>query len=480
MNGHTSNPGREPTARDNGTILLVGVSHRTASVDLRERIDFAVRGLGDAVRALAAKVPGREGVVLSTCNRAELYVACDDAEGTRRDLVEFLHEFHALPAGTLDGAIYSHLDNKAVEHLFRVASGLDSLVVGEPQILGQVKEAYSTASAERTVGPMLNRLFHWAFAVGKRVRSATGIGDGAVSVSYAAVTLAKKIFGDLRGRSVLVVGAGEMGKLTAVHLKAQGIERVVITSRTAVRAASLAAALDASSIPFEQLRAALGHADIVVTATGASRPVISRDDVEAAVRSRRGEPLFIIDIALPRDVEEAAGDLEDIFLYNIDDLQAIVRDNLSRRDAEVTHASTLVAEEAERFTQWQRSRNAIPTVVALRQRFDAIRRSELSRLSPRLGCLPAETRDRVEEITRLIVEKLLLTPTEQLKSIADPNMVVTYSEALARLFDLDPNGKATRRGCPSPLSRTAAEHREAEASPAQQEAEGGAPAGKVG
>jgi glutamyl-tRNA reductase len=418
-------------------LLLVGISHRTAPVELRERVDFQARGVADALGALAARGSTREVVVVSTCNRAELYVACDEAAGTRADLVKFLSDFNEVAPADLAPHVYHVADLDAARHLFRVAAGLDSLVVGEPQILGQVKEAHTVATDAHTAGPVLNRLFHTSFVVGKRVRTETGLGSGAVSVSYAAVALARKIFGDIAGRSVAVIGAGEMGKLTALHLKSQGVQRVTIISRTMAHAARTAEAIGgASAAPWDEMDAVLGASDIVVTATGAASPILTKAHIESVMRPRRNRPLFIIDIAMPRDVESAAGEIEQVFLYNIDDLQATVRENLARRASEVARAEVIVGEEVEKFGAWFRSRGAIPTVVALRQRFEAIRRAELERLDFKLSALPPEARARVDEITHLIVEKLLLTPTEQLKALGDADTVGAYSEALTRLFGL--------------------------------------------
>jgi len=418
-------------------LLLVGISHRTAPVELRERIDFQARGVADALRALAERGSAREAVVVSTCNRAELYVACDEAAATRQDLVRFVSEFNGVAAGELAPHVYDVTDLDVARHLFRVAAGLDSLVMGEPQILGQVKEAHTVATDVHTSGPVLNRLFHASFAVGKRVRTETGLGSGAVSVSYAAVSLARKIFGDLSGRSVAVIGAGEMGKLTALHMKSQAVTHVTIVSRTIAHAARTAEAIGgASAAPWEELDAVLGASDIVITATGAASPILTKAHIEAVMRPRRNRPLFIIDIAMPRDVEAAAGEIEQVFLYNIDDLQATVRENLARRASEVARAETIVNEEVEKFGGWFRSRGAIPTVVALRERFEMIRRAELDRLDFKLSSLPPEARARVDEITHLIVEKLLLTPTEQLKALGNSESVGAYTEALTRLFAL--------------------------------------------
>ena len=423
-------------------LLLVGISHRTAPIEVRERVDFQTRTVAaEALAALAARGSAREAVIVSTCNRAELYVACDEAATTRADLVRFLADFNGVAPADLTPHLYDVTDLDMARHLFRVAAGLDSLVVGEPQILGQVKDAHTVATDAQTSGPVLNRLFHASFAVGKRVRTETGLGSGAVSVSFAAVSLARKIFGDITGRSVAVIGAGEMGKLTAMHLKSQGVQHVTILSRTMAHAARTAEAIGgASAAPWDEMDSVLAASDIVVTATGAASPILTKARIEQVMRPRRNRPLFVIDIAMPRDVEPAAGEIEQVFLYNIDDLQATVRENLARRSSEVARAEAIVAEEVEKFGAWFRSRGAIPTVVALRQKFEAIRRAELDRLDFKLSALPPEARARVDEITHLMVEKLLLMPTEQLKALGDAETVGAYSEALTRLFGLaDPD-----------------------------------------
>ena len=416
-------------------LFAVGLSHRTAPVELRECVDFTRGGVEAALAALASRGEARELVVLSTCNRAEIY-AIGDTDATADGVARFFSEYHNIPHAEMTAHLYVHRGPDAARHLFRVAAGLDSLVVGEPQILGQVKAAYGVASDGQFTAALTNRLFHSAFTVGKRVRAETGLGEGAVSVSYAAIALAKKIFGDLKGRSVLVLGAGEMAKLTGIHLHAQHVKQITITSRTLAPAQSLAARLDALAVPWEGLDAALTAADIVVTATGAAEPVLTRARVEDAMRPRRNRPLFIIDIAVPRDVESAVGNLDQVFLYNIDDLRTIVQENLARRGAELARAEAIVDEEVAKYTAWMASREIVPTVVALRQRFETIRRAELERLEPKLAGLPPEARERIDEVTRLIVEKLLLTPTEQLKSVSDEAMIVAYADALNRLFRL--------------------------------------------
>ena len=416
-------------------LFAVGLSHRTAPVELRETVDFARKGLENALAELSGRGAGRELVVLSTCNRAEIY-AVGDTDETAEQVGRFFSDYHEIPYDHVRDHLYVHRGPDAARHLFRVAAGLDSLVVGEPQILGQVKAAYAVASDGQYTAALTNRLFHSAFTVGKRVRSETGLGEGAVSVSYAAIALAKKIFGDLNGRAVLILGAGEMAKLTGIHLQAQHVRQITIASRTLSTAQNLAARLDGVAVAWDRIDRALSSADIVVTATGASEPVLTRARVDEAMRHRRNRPLFVIDIAVPRDVDPAVGQLDQVFLYNIDDLRTIVQENLARRGAELARAEAIVDEEVARYAAWMQSREIVPTVVALRQRFEAIRRAELQRLEPKLSGLPPEAKARVDEVTRLIVEKLLLTPTEQLKAVSDEAMIVAYADALNRLFSL--------------------------------------------
>ncbi len=426
-------------------LFAVGLSHRTAPVDLRECVDFARGGLDIALGALASQGVGREVVVLSTCNRAEIY-AVGDTDATAEGVGRFFSEYHKLPHAAVAEHLYLRRGADAARHLFRVAAGLDSLVVGEPQILGQVKAAYSTASDLNYTGTLTNRLFHSAFAAGKRVRAETGLGEGAVSVSYAAIALARKIFGHLKGRSVLILGAGEMAKLTGVHLQAQQVKEIAIASRTFAAAEGLAAHLGGRAVAWQALDDALADADIVITATGAAEPVLTRSRMEDVMRPRRSRPVFVIDIAMPRDVEPGVGDLDQVFLYNIDDLQTIVKENLARRGEELVRAESIVEEEVARFTSWMQSREVVPTVVALRQRFETIRKGELARLEPKMAGLPPEARARIDEVTRLIVEKLLLTPTEQLKGLSDEATATAYADALSKLFSLQETGIAVRDG----------------------------------
>lgn len=418
-------------------LFLLGASHHSAPVDVRERIDFARRGIPETLAGIVESTGLAEVVVLSTCNRAEIYTHSGTPGPLADTLAGFMSAFHDVPEPELAPHLYHRQGGDAARHLFRVVAGLDSLVVGEPQILGQVKDAFSIASERGFTGAALNRLFHTSFSVGKRVRSETGLGEGAVSVSYAAISLARKIFGDLAGRRALVVGAGEMAELTATHLRSQRLGRIGVANRSAARAAVLAAKVDGVAVPWEGITAELTTTDIVLTATGAPSWLLTRAQVAEAMRPRRDRPLFMIDIGVPRDVEPSASHVEQVFLYNIDDLQSIVRENLARRQAQVDRAERMVREEVDGFMRWLRSRGAIPTVVALRRHFEQTRQQELARLAPKLSSLSPADRARVDEVTRLLVERLLSSPTQQLKAAPDEDAVAADADTLSRLFGLD-------------------------------------------
>ena len=433
-------------------LFLLGASHHSAPINLRERIDFTRRGEVEALAELAKLSGLSEAVILSTCNRSEIYAACDDPRQMRETFATFLSTYHDVPESELKPHLYTRTNADAARHLFRVAAGLDSLVVGEPQILGQVKDAFTTASEQNHTGVFLNRLFHWSFGAGKQVRSETGIGEGAVSVSYAAISLARKIFGDLSSLRILLVGAGEMAELTATHFRSQQVRRIGVANRTASHATTLAARIDGDVVAWENISSELASSDIAVTATGSASPILTRNDIAAAMKTRRVRPLFIIDIGVPRDVEPASGEIEQVFLYNIDDLQSIVKENMARRQTQVDAAELMVDAEVEKFMSWLHSRAAIPTIVALRERFNSIRQAELARLEPKLAKLTPDARARLEEVTRLLVEKLLLGPTTQLKATPDEESVAAYAEALNRLFNLQDQASSPESETPNPLN----------------------------
>jgi glutamyl-tRNA reductase len=400
------------------TLSLIGVNHKTAPIELRERIAISREELPEVTRALAA-VPGvAECMIVSTCNRVEILTAI---ESPAIDLSRFLQEHFGLDPALLKAHLYEHRDQEAVRHLFRVAASLDSMVVGEPQILGQVKEAFAVARTAGTVGGQLEHLLQGAFAAAKRVRSETEIGSNSVSIASVAVDLARKIFGSLQGRTVFLVGAGKMSELAARHLVQQGAGAILVTNRTLERAQRMADQFKGRVIPFEQLHEAASEADIVITSTGAPHPIFRREHGQAFLHKRRNRPMFFIDIAVPRDVDPAMNKLEGIFVYDIDDLQSVAASHLAERSREANQAEVLIAGEVERFHQRQRTVNVAPAIVALQRQAEELRQTELRRIQARLGSLTAEQAAAIEALTRGLVNKFLHPPMQALKQAAREN-----------------------------------------------------------
>jgi glutamyl-tRNA reductase len=397
------------------SLVLIGVNHKTAPIALRERVAFSRDELPEAIRALAA-VPGvAECMVLSTCNRVELLAVVDSP---KIDLTQFLSQYFALDPALLVQHLYEHRDRKAVEHLFRVAASLDSMVVGEPQILGQVKEAYAVARAEGTMGCQLETLLQSAFAAAKRVRSETEIGANSVSIASVAVELARKIFGSLEGRTVFLVGAGKMSELAARHLVQQGAGTILVANRTQERARCLAAPFGGRVVPMEQLYEFASQADIVISSTSAPHAIFRREQGQAFLRQRRNRPMFFIDIAVPRDVDPEMGKLEGIFVYDIDDLQQIAAAHMAERGHQATDAEALIAAEVERFHRRHLALNVKPAIMALQQQAEEIRQTELQRAQSRLGALSAEQLAAIEALTHGLVNKFLHPPMQALKRAA--------------------------------------------------------------
>ncbi|HEX5726446.1 MAG TPA: glutamyl-tRNA reductase [Longimicrobiaceae bacterium] len=425
------------------TLAVVGASHRTAPIEVRERLAFGRAELPAALARLAAEARG-EAVLLSTCNRTEVYLALpgggDGAEAARGLLASRLGAEAAGAARWL----YEHRDRAAAAHLYRVAAGMDSMILGEPQILGQAREAYEAAreTADEhgsVVGPALNRLFQSAFSVAGRVRSETGLGRGAASVPSAAVELARKIFGSLRGRRALVLGAGEMSEITLECLRGEGVRAAVVANRTHARACELAARLGGEAIRWDGFDAALPGVDIVVCSTAAPHPVLTRERFRAALPGGAPRPLCIIDIALPRDVEPAVGDEPNVFLYNVDDLQQVVEDNLGRRREELAGAEAIIARGVEEFWSWYASLAVVPTIRALREQGEAVRRAEVERALRQLAHLSAADQDAIDALTRALVNKLLHAPTVKLRDAAGNGRGTAAVDTVRYLFELDPD-----------------------------------------
>lgn len=421
-------------------LAVVGASHRTAPIELRERFAFGRTEVPGALLDLSAD--GSEAVVLSTCNRTEVYLSLPDGS----DGVEHARALLSSRIGAegSEGAryFYVHRDRQAAEHLFRVASGLDSMILGEPQIQGQVKEAYATAREVASedgpvVGQALHRLFQTAFSIGGRVRSETGLGIGAASVSSAAVDLSKKIFGSLKGRRALVLGAGEMSETTMECLRAEGVRTAIVANRTYERARELAERLGGEAIHWEDFASALPEVDIVICSTAAPHPVLTLDRLRAALPHGPRKPLCIIDIAIPRDVEPAVGDEPNVFLYNIDDLQGIVDANLGRRRAELPAAEQIVLRGVDDYWAWYSGLAVVPTIRALRDRGEAVRQAELERALRQLSHLSPEDQLAIDALTRSLVNKVLHAPTARLRQAAGNGRGTGVLDTVRYLFELD-------------------------------------------
>lgn len=397
------------------TLVLVGVNHKTAPLELRERVAINRDELPEAIRALAAMPGVLECLIVSTCNRVELLASVDSHDV---DPAEFLFRQFGIEPSVLGPHLYQHRDRDAVRHLFRVASSLDSMVVGEPQILGQVKDAFAVARAAGTVSGHLEHLLQCAFSAAKKVRSETHIGSNSVSIASVAVDLARKIFGSLHGRTVFLVGAGKMSELAARHLVEQGAGAILVSNRTIERAEYMAEEFDGRVIPFQQLYDVAGDADIVITSTGAPHFIFRPEHGHAFLHKRRNRPMFFIDIAVPRDVDPAMNNLEGIFVYDVDDLQQVAASHMQERSRQALDAEALVDLEVDRFHQRQRTVNVAPAIVAMQKQAEEIRLGELHRIHARLGTLTAEQLAAVEALTRGMVNKFLHPHMQAIKKAA--------------------------------------------------------------
>jgi glutamyl-tRNA reductase len=422
------------------SVAVVGISHRTAPVEVRERLAYSRAEIPTVLARLLGTGASAEAVLLSTCNRTELYFSAEDEAGAEAAVRELLAEQWAEPQ-PLASFLYTRRGRAAVDHLFRVTSGIDSMILGEPQIQGQVREAYRLAAAgtgaPAAAGPILNRLFQTALGVGGRVRSDTEVGMGAASISSAAVELAKKIFGTLRGRHALVLGAGEMSEVTLECLRAEGVQSCVVANRSFDRAAELADRWQGRAVHWEALGEELPHADIVICSTAAPHPVLTLRRLRAALPHGAKRPLCIIDIAIPRDVDVQVGDEPNVFLYNIDDLQQIVDDSLGRRRREIPAAEAIITSAVEEFWSWYTGLSVVPTIRDLREHGESLRRAEVERVLRRLPHLSDDDRDAVEALTRSLMNKLLHAPTVRLRKAAGNGRGLDVLDTVRYLFELD-------------------------------------------
>jgi glutamyl-tRNA reductase len=417
-------------------LIVIGLNHKTASIDLRERMAFAEDQMETALHQVKSLPSLKENMILSTCNRVEIYAAVRETEKAVLDLKHFLSQYHGLPLKEFEKNLYSFLGEEAVKHIFRVASSLDSMVVGEPQILGQIKSAYEMAVESKTSGIILHRLLHRAFHVAKRVRTETKIGDSAVSVSSVAIELAQKIFETLEKKTVLLIGAGEMCELAARHLVSGGVEKVWVTNRTYDRAVSLAQEFNGEAIPFDEMNQGLKKVDIVISATDSPQYLIRHDQMAKVIKERKQKPVFFIDIADPRDIEPSVGEIENVYLYNIDDLKKVADENIKDRGKEAQKAETIVQDEVIKFVNWYHSLEVTPTIVALRNKFEEIRKRELEKTLSLHPNLSDKEKKSLETLTSAIINKILHTPSALLKQTDEEAMADLYLDTLRTLFQL--------------------------------------------
>jgi len=421
------------------SIILIGVNHKTAPVEIRERLAFSDAACMDGLRRLVDGEVVREGLIVSTCNRVEILSAttAEQMESGAGRLAQFLDAAASLPAGFLNGHLYRHTDEEAVRHLFRVASSLDSMVVGEPQVLGQVRRAYSVAVEAGTAGRILNRLVHHTFRVAKRVRNETGIAANAVSISYMAVELGKKIFDSLKGCTVLLIGAGEMAELSARHLVNAGASRVLIANRTEETARQLAEEFGAVTVPFDQLDQRLAEADVVISSTGAPTYVLTEAQARRALGRRRNRPTCFIDISVPRNIDPAVGKVPNVFLFDIDDLESVITSNIREREREAERAELIVKSEVMQFQQSLRLMDVGPTIGAMREKFQEVARAEMARQRKRLGVLTKEQEAAIEALLVSTVNKISHPILNQIRRFYETSESDAPAPQLEDSFDLD-------------------------------------------
>jgi glutamyl-tRNA reductase len=417
-------------------ILVIGLNHKTAKVELRERFAFSPSELPIALRTLRDMKSIMEGVIVSTCNRMEIYVVCDQLHTGEYYAKAFLESWFRIPIKEFEDYLYVKKNQQAVNHLFHVVAGLDSLVIGETQILGQVRSAFLTSQAEKGTGTVFNTLFKQAITLGKRVHTETEIGQNAVSVSYAAVELGKKMFSSFQNKTILLIGAGEMGELTAKHFFAAGATNVIVLNRTLEKAQEVAARFNGTALSLEKLGEALRDADIVVSSTGAKEAILTKSVLQPALRHRRS-PLFLIDIAVPRDIDPAVHELDDVFLYDIDDLQGIVDANLSLRQHEAEKVVVWIEKETENFHQWLQTLGVVPLITALRSKALAVQEETMARIERKLPDLTEKEKRVLRKHTKSIVNQLLRDPIVRIKELASTSTRDEAFELFVQIFALE-------------------------------------------
>lgn len=396
-------------------ILIIGLNHKTANIETRERLAFNGPKLEEGVFGLKKIPEVKEVAVLSTCNRVELYTCVSDTASAVENIKNFLSEFHNVARSDFEKSLYIYTDTDAIRHILRVGSSLDSMVVGEPQILGQLKDAFDFALSKKTTGVILNKLMKKAISTAKRVRTETRIAENAVSISFAAVELAKKIFTDLSGKSFMLLGAGEMAELAARHLVNNGVTDVKVANRTYERGCELAKEFNGKAVRFEEFLNELIHTDIVICSTGAPTYVLLKNHMQKVMKERKHKPVFIIDISVPRNIDPEINKIDNVYLYDVDDLQDVVDTNILERKKEAEKAEKIIDEEVEKFTKWISSLDSVPTIVALRQKAEEIKNEEIEKFKNKFPDIDAEKIKAVEYMATAIINKLIHPPTVALK-----------------------------------------------------------------
>ncbi|MCX7990754.1 MAG: glutamyl-tRNA reductase [Proteobacteria bacterium] len=418
-------------------ICILGLSHKTAPVEIREKIAFSSPQKLEEGLLLLKKIPHiKEVVILSTCNRVEIYLIVSDGINWKEDIISFFCSYQGLKRDDFVSHLYFKEDTDAVKHIFRVACGLDSMVLGEPQITGQLKEAYGISAGKNTTGFYINKLMHNAFSVAKRVRTETKIGSFAVSISFAAVELAKKIFETLEGKKAMLIGAGEMAELAAKHLITNGVSQIIVANRTYERACMLASDFNGVPCNFEEFPDKLKDVDIVISSTGAPNFIITPEKIKDAIKARRNKPMFLIDIAVPRDIDPKVNELDNCYLYDIDDLQNVVDENLKERQKEALKAEEIINSEVYEFERWLRSLEVKPLIVEIRRYFERIKEEELEEAKKKLSHLTEKDIKTIEAMLNAIVNKTLHRPTVFLKNLSNGEENYLYLDAIKEIFGI--------------------------------------------
>ena len=416
-------------------VLVAGLNHKIADVDVREKLAFTGSKLEEGLLRFTELPEVDEAIILSTSNRVELYANVSETEKASESIKTFLSEFHNINKDSLDNALYFYHDIQAVEHVFKVASSLDSMIVGEPQILGQLKDAFDLALSKKTTGFLLNKLMKKAISTAKRVRTETRIAENAVSISFSAVELAKKIFTDLSKKVCMLLGAGEMAELAAKHLISNGVREVLVANRTFERACSLAEEFHGRPVKFEEFLQEMVRADIVICSTGAPSYIVMKSQMQKVMKERKQRQVFLIDISVPRNIDPEINDLENVYLYNVDDLQGVVDSNLFERQKEAEKAEKIIAEELETFVKWQASLDSVPTIKALREKAEEMKKEEIDKLFHKLSGIGEKERAAIEYMATALVNKLIHPPTAALKEDSENRDLLVA--AVRKLYGID-------------------------------------------